>query len=99
MHFPMIIGWISVAAFFASDALTAWLLRHSRMWLVVDRPNSRSSHSRPTPRGGGLSMVAITTCGACLRYVMGVLSFPLTVVLAFGGLCVAAIGFLDDVRP
>jgi Fuc2NAc and GlcNAc transferase len=43
-------------------------------------------------------MVAITTCGVCLLYVMGMLSFPLTVVLAFGGLCVAAIGFLDDVR-
>jgi Fuc2NAc and GlcNAc transferase len=42
-------------------------------------------------------MVAVTTCGVGVLYVMGMLSLPLTVVLAFGGLSVAAIGFLDDV--
>jgi Fuc2NAc and GlcNAc transferase len=94
----MIFGWISIAAFFASFALTAWLLRHSRISQLVDRPNPRSSHSTPTPRGGGLSMVAVTTCGTIILYAAGWLSVPLAAVLILGGLSVAAVGFWDDVR-
>jgi Fuc2NAc and GlcNAc transferase len=95
----MIIGWISLAAFLATYALTAWLLRHSRIGQLVDRPNPRSSHSTPTPRGGGLSMVAVTTSGVIILYGAGMLSGPLTAVLILGGLSVAAVGFWDDIRP
>lgn len=35
-------------------AVRAYALRHD----VLDRPNARSSHTRPTPRGGGLGLVA-----------------------------------------
>jgi Fuc2NAc and GlcNAc transferase len=94
----MVIGWISIVAFFASYALTAWLQRRFRMTQLVDRPNSRSSHSAPTPRGGGLSMAAVATCGAVLLYAEGWLSTRLAVVLVLGGLSVAAIGFWDDIR-
>jgi Fuc2NAc and GlcNAc transferase len=94
----MIIGWLSIAAFFASYALTAWLRRHLRIIQLIDRPNPRSSHSTPTPRGGGLSMVAITTCGVAILYAAGMLSRPLTAALVLGGLSVAAVGFWDDVR-
>lgn len=94
----MIILWISVAAFAATYALTAWLLRHSRVGRLVDLPNQRSSHTKPTPRGGGLSLVVTTTCGAAILYAEGWLSVPLLIVFALGGLCVAAVGFWDDVR-
>lgn len=94
----MIFGWISIIAFFASYAFTAWMLRHARISQLVDRPNPRSSHSIPTPRGGGLSMVAVTTCGAIILYAAGWLSLPLAIVLVFGGLSVAAVGFWDDIR-
>jgi len=65
---------------------------------LVDRPNSRSSHSTPTPRGGGLSIVAVTTCGLALLYAAGLLDLRLACALIVGGLCVAAVGFWDDVR-
>jgi len=94
----MIIGWISIAAFLASYALTAWLLRYSRIGRLVDRPNARSSHSTPTPRGGGLSMVAVTACGVAVLYAAGMLPLPLTAPLVLGGLSVAAVGFWDDVH-
>jgi Fuc2NAc and GlcNAc transferase len=94
----MVIGWISVAAFLASYALTAWLLHHTRMRQIVDRPNPRSSHSTPTPRGGGLSIVTVTACGVAVLYAAGMLSLPLTAALVLGGLSVAAVGFWDDVR-
>lgn len=94
----MILGWISIAAFVASYALTAWLLRHSRVRQIVDKPNARSSHSTPTPRGGGLSIVAVTTCGAVVLCSAGWVSSSLALVLVLGGLSVAAVGFWDDVR-
>ena len=65
---------------------------------AIDRPNSRSSHSTPTPRGGGLSMVAVTTCGAAILYAAGMISRLLGGRLILGGLSVAAVGFWDDVR-
>jgi Fuc2NAc and GlcNAc transferase len=94
----MAFGLIPIAAFLASYGLTAWLLHHSRVRQLVDRPNPRSSHSVPTPRGGGLSMVAVTTCGTIILYAAGWVPGPLATVLILGGLSVAAVGFWDDVR-
>jgi Fuc2NAc and GlcNAc transferase len=94
----MLTGWISIAAFFAAYALTAWLLRRSGLRQIVDRPNPRSSHSTPTPRGGGLSIVAVTICAVMILFASGTLTRPLTAVLVVGGLSVAAVGFWDDIR-
>jgi FlaA1/EpsC-like NDP-sugar epimerase/UDP-N-acetylmuramyl pentapeptide phosphotransferase/UDP-N-acetylglucosamine-1-phosphate transferase len=61
---------------------------------VVDRPNARSSHTRATPRGGGIAIVA-AVCVAALafaadrRIVGGLLG--VTVLLA-------AVSLLDDLR-
>jgi Fuc2NAc and GlcNAc transferase len=92
----MILGCMFIAAYLASYALTVSLLRHSPIRRLVDRPNSRSSHSTPTPRGGGLSMVVVTTCGAVILFAAGKLPLPLTGALVLGGLGVAAVGFWDD---
>jgi Fuc2NAc and GlcNAc transferase len=94
----MILALACIAALCASYALTAWLLRHSRVGQCIDQPNARSSHSVPTPRGGGLSMVAVISCGVLLLYAAGALPLPLTATLLVGGLSVAAVGFWDDVR-
>jgi Fuc2NAc and GlcNAc transferase len=56
---------ISSAALFLFSAILSWLLT----WLLIpvlergfmDTPNQRSSHIRPTPRGGGLAFVVIGT--------------------------------------
>jgi Fuc2NAc and GlcNAc transferase len=92
----MILACMFIAAYLASYALTVSLLRHSPISRLVDRPNSRSSHSTPTPRGGGLSMVVVTTCGAVILFAVGKLPLPLTGALVLGGLGVAAVGFWDD---
>ena len=92
----LIIGLVSTLA--SAYGLTLLLLRHSPVARLVDHPNVRSSHTTPTPRGGGLSIVVVTMvvflalCGA------GVLSVRLTVALVVGGLLVAAVGFCDDIR-
>lgn len=94
----MILGCAAVAAFVASYAMTAWLLAHLRARQILDHPNARSSHSIPTPRGGGLSMVAITTCGVVAFRIAGWISIQSAAALLVGGLSVAAVGLWDDLR-
>ncbi|MBF0394984.1 MAG: glycosyl transferase, partial [Alphaproteobacteria bacterium] len=43
-----------VLSWAATGAVTTWLRRRA----VFDQPNERSSHTVPTPRGGGLGLVA-----------------------------------------
>lgn len=65
---------------------------------LIDRPNSRSSHLVPTPRGGGLAIVATMLLALLLSGACG--SFGVTAVAAvvLGGAAVALIGFIDDRR-
>lgn len=63
---------------------------------VIDIPNARSSHSVPTPRGGGVSVVIVFLC--CLGlYAFGYEeTSPVLVSLFISGSIVALIGFIDD---
>jgi len=64
---------------------------------TLDVPNERSSHSVPTPRGGGASFVLVTLAAA--TYVAANApsrQFGMYVVCA---LAVAAISLTDDIRP
>jgi Fuc2NAc and GlcNAc transferase len=77
-----------------SAVLTGLMLRYALSRQLVDLPNERSSHSAPTPRGGGMALVVAFLVGllATGNYV------PITGTLAllFGGIGVAIVGFVDD---
>ncbi|MGZ8246258.1 MraY family glycosyltransferase, partial [Methylomagnum sp.] len=60
-----------------------------------DVPNARSSHLVPTPRGGGVAIVAGFALAIVYLYGRARLPFDLLMALA-GGLPVAAMGFWDD---
>jgi Fuc2NAc and GlcNAc transferase len=65
---------------------------------LIDLPNSRSSHMVPTPRGGGVAIVAamlpaLLWSGAC-----GSLEITAVAAVVLGGAAVALVGFLDDRR-
>lgn len=52
------------AGFFAAAALgTGLVLRWLRAKEILDRPNHRSSHAVPTPRGGGLAVTPLIVAG------------------------------------
>ncbi len=88
-----------VFAFLASASLTALVRRYLLRRKVLDIPNGRSSHSLPTPRGGGLSIVVVFL-GIVLRFAhRGAISASLGSALIWGGLAVAGVGFLDDHFP
>jgi len=63
---------------------------------IVDRPNDRSSHSSPVPRGGGIGLVFGIVAGGTI-WSLGFSSWSLVpallVIVAF-----SAVGLLDDLR-
>jgi UDP-N-acetylmuramyl pentapeptide phosphotransferase/UDP-N-acetylglucosamine-1-phosphate transferase len=94
--------WIVAIALFAVCAtLTAGavaaLLPRLRAWQIIDRPNDRSSHRTPTPRGGGLAVVAVLTPPlAAAIWLLSTAPAALIVTVAFVGL--AALSWQDDRR-
>lgn len=49
---------LAIGAFIISVLTNAFLLRYLRKKNVLDIPNERSSHTQPTPRGGGNGILA-----------------------------------------
>ena len=62
---------------------------------IVDIPNQRSSHTVPTPRGGGLAIVVVFYLGLVWLYSNGVVETSLFYAM-LTALPVAATGLLDD---
>jgi UDP-N-acetylmuramyl pentapeptide phosphotransferase/UDP-N-acetylglucosamine-1-phosphate transferase len=60
---------------------------------LVDVPNTRSSHVRPTPRAGGIAIVAGIGVALAVSWSAASADFAALVV---GGVLVAAVGILDD---
>jgi len=92
--------WIAwcLAALAAGALLTRGLIEWTIARGIVDAPNARSSHTRTTPRGGGLSIVIVVAA------VAGVIAaIRPDEALRIGGaivpaLAIAAVSWLDDVH-
>src|SRR5690606_31029347 len=62
---------VAVAVFAATWWATGALIEPLRRRAVLDRPNERSSHAVPTPRGGGLAVMAALLPAWALFVVLG----------------------------
>lgn len=90
-------GWILLLlAGVGSALLTGLVRRYALARSILDVPNARSSHTAPTPRGGGVAIVAATLAGLPVLAAAGALSWAALWALAGAGGLVALIGFLDD---
>jgi Fuc2NAc and GlcNAc transferase len=89
-------AWFAIIAFCASYVLTAFVRRYAIAKSVMDIPNSRSSHSVPTPRGGGIAIVFSVLVISPFLYFQGELSLPLLISCLGAGGGIALIGFMDD---
>lgn len=77
--------------------LTALLRRYALARSLLDVPNARSSHSLPTPRGGGVAIVVAFLLGLCMAFFTGLgIATELFYSLLGAGLGIALLGFLDD---
>ena len=63
---------------------------------MLDRPNERTSHTAPTPRGGGIAIAGLVSGSAALSLVRLAGSPPWGYGLVAGGVAVAVVGWLDD---
>lgn len=94
MSEPM--AWLICASLLGSAVLTGALLRATRRLGMLDEPNERSSHSMPTPRGGGLAIVLVTTAALFVLERLGLASAEVVRALSWGGLAIAGVGLWDD---
>ena len=79
-----------------SWVLTGLLRRYALAKCLMDVPNDRSSHSTPTPRGGGISIVVTFLLGLVFLWIMSLLNNDVFLGLSGAGLVIAVIGFIDD---
>jgi UDP-N-acetylmuramyl pentapeptide phosphotransferase/UDP-N-acetylglucosamine-1-phosphate transferase len=89
-----------LVSFIATLIGTRLVLTAARKHALMDHPNERSSHTVPTPHGGGVAIIAvILPCWAFAA--MNSMAFPpgeMVVVLA-GAATLAIFSYIDDVRP
>ncbi|MHC8349687.1 MraY family glycosyltransferase [Pseudomonas sp. RT4P38] len=92
----MILWCLLLSVFAVSWALTLLLRRYALAKSLMDVPNERSSHSIPTPRGGGVAIVVAFILALPILSILGAVSWPVIWGLIGSGLLVAVIGFADD---
>lgn len=83
-----------IAAFLTALALAPLAIRLALKFHIVDIPNQRKVHSKPTPRIGGLAIYAAFVVGALL---LGAYTRQVAAVLVAGSI-VFFTGFLDDIK-
>ncbi|KTC67993.1 alpha-N-acetylglucosaminyltransferase [Legionella birminghamensis] len=89
---------IMCMAFLGSFLLTRAIRKYALALQLIDIPNDRSSHKRPTPRGGGLAFVLIFFSIVVFLYQASLISTPFALASSAAGLFVAFLGFIDDKR-
>ena len=86
---------LAIGGFVLSWLLTRMLLRRGDWHRLLDHPNERSLHDEPTPRGGGIAIVAGLLAGGVASCILFGVEKELVVI----GACVAVIAvvsFVDD---
>lgn len=84
--------------FFASVVLTRYLIGHAQQRQFLDIPNERSSHSKPTPTGGGMAIVAIFISFLLAAELVFKVTVDEVFILVFTGSVLAIVGYIDDHR-
>lgn len=89
------LGIALVATWWGTGVVRRFALARS----LLDVPNERSSHSTPTPRGGGLAIAIVVLTGILVGSAGGWIRTSVALALVPSGLAVAAVSWLDDRRP
>lgn len=76
--------------------LTAVLRQYALRRSIIDIPNARSSHTVPTPRGGGIAIVLTFVFSLFVLAFLQRVSMAECAALLGAGLMIAVIGFMDD---
>jgi Fuc2NAc and GlcNAc transferase len=92
----MMYWWLVPTIVLFSLVLTACLRQYALSQKIIDIPNARSSHSIPTPRGGGVAIVVSFLISLPLLGWANLVSSEVLIAIGGSGGAVAIIGFMDD---
>lgn len=98
MLFDAILGHLAFAA--CLTLLSAGVVRLMIAYPILDHPNGRSSHVRPTPRGGGVGVVVAFVAGMAVLYAgaqFARLPPPQFLGVIGAAVAIAAVSLWDDV--
>jgi UDP-N-acetylmuramyl pentapeptide phosphotransferase/UDP-N-acetylglucosamine-1-phosphate transferase len=88
---------VAVAAFLVSCVGTRLLVTVLQRRAVLDKPNKRSSHVVPTPRGGGIAVIGTSVAAWVALWGAGLV--PLSaIVIAIAAAGLAIVSWFDDLR-
>lgn len=87
-----------IAALLVAALLTRGLIGWTTARGIIDTPNARSSHTRGTPRGGGLAIIAVVVGVAIVIVVLRPQELPRVAGAVVPSLAIAAVSWLDDVQ-
>jgi Fuc2NAc and GlcNAc transferase len=85
-----------VSAMLACAVLTGLVRRHAMQQGILDIPNARSSHTQPTPRGGGVAIAGVILVTVVLSGLLEWVPSGTAIGFVLGGVLIAAIGYYDD---
>lgn len=89
---------VLLAVSFGTAVMLTGLLRTAALHIgFLDKPVARSSHSIPTPIGGGLALVLPVFVASTFIFYAGQLEKGLFLSL-FGAYAVAIVGLIDDLK-
>ncbi|WP_032882286.1 MraY family glycosyltransferase [Pseudomonas sp. PAMC 25886] len=88
--------WLASAVAALALLLTWCLRRYALARSLIDVPNARSSHTVPTPRGGGVAIVLSFLIALPVLFIGDEITRSITWALLGAGAAVAVLGFLDD---
>lgn len=99
MQFRALIEHLAFAGSLA--VLSALVVRLMIAFPILDQPNARSAHSRPTPRGGGLGVVVAFVGGMSALFLTATyarIADPQFIGVILAALAIAGVALVDDAK-
>ena len=92
-----LLPWAAIGVAFAiALVLTGFFRRYALHAGIVDVPNGRSSHSEPTPRGGGLSILVVVLAATAVLGITAQIDGRVALSTVLAGTMVGLLGWADD---
>lgn len=87
---------MGIVFFLLTLLFTGYMRHYALKKNIIDNPNERSSHSIPTPRGGGVAVVCSYLLALAVLIYSQQLTLHIGLILMVAGFAIALLGFLDD---
>ncbi|WP_135081449.1 glycosyltransferase family 4 protein [Terasakiella sp. SH-1] len=94
LYFVSIFALSTCGGLFATGVVLKYLHKKA----ILDHPNERSSHSTPTPRGGGIAIVAIALSAMAIVATIFKNNELILWPVIFSTLLLASLSWVDDLR-